>query len=112
MTRGAMEPRWVNNSSLFNKPLQGSAAERITVCSASGTIGAILAGLLGLDISPLLAAALGLTLFTSAFLAEIWRGCVQSIPEGQWEATDSLESSVYIQYVLARIAEADTLKKL
>ncbi|WP_406564665.1 hypothetical protein [Marinobacter psychrophilus] len=26
--------------------------------------------------------------------------------------TDSLESSVYIQYVLARIAEADMLKKL
>lgn len=46
--------------------------------------------LLGLEISPLLAAALGLTLFTSAFLAEIWRGCVQSIPQGQWEASDSL----------------------
>ncbi|AKO53391.1 amino acid ABC transporter permease [Marinobacter psychrophilus] len=53
--------------------------------------------LMGLDISPLLAAALGLTLFTSAFLAEIWRGCVQSIPEGQWEATDSLAFSYWEQ---------------
>jgi polar amino acid transport system permease protein len=53
--------------------------------------------LMGLDISPLLAAALGLTLFTSAFLAEIWRGCVQSIPAGQWEATDSLAFSYWEQ---------------
>lgn len=46
--------------------------------------------LLGVDVSPWLAAALGLTLFTSAFLAEIWRGCVESIPRGQWEASESL----------------------
>ncbi|WP_111495327.1 amino acid ABC transporter permease [Marinobacter bohaiensis] len=49
--------------------------------------------LLGLDVSPWVAAALGLTLFTSAFLAEIWRGCVESIPRGQWEASGSLAFS-------------------
>lgn len=47
-------------------------------------------GLLGMDISPLFTAALGLTLFTSAYLAEIWRGCVESIASGQWEAGESL----------------------
>lgn len=46
--------------------------------------------LLGLDVSPWLAAALGLTLFTSAYLAEIWRGCVESLPRGQWEASSGL----------------------
>jgi polar amino acid transport system permease protein len=46
--------------------------------------------LLGLDVSPWLAAALALTLFTSAFLAEIWRGCVEAIAKGQWEASASL----------------------
>lgn len=46
--------------------------------------------LMGADISPWLAAALALTLFTSAYLAEIWRGCVQSISHGQWEASASL----------------------
>jgi polar amino acid transport system permease protein len=37
-----------------------------------------------------MAAAIALTLFTSAYLAEIWRGCVESIPNGQWEASASL----------------------
>ena len=46
--------------------------------------------LLGVDVSPWLAAAVALTLFTSAFLAEIWRGCVESIGRGQWEAAESL----------------------
>lgn len=50
-------------------------------------------GLLGFDISPLFTAALGLTLFTSAYLSEIWRGCVESIARGQWEAGESLALS-------------------
>ena len=47
-------------------------------------------GLVGIDVSPWLAAGLALTLFTSAFLAEIWRGCVEAIPRGQWHAGASL----------------------
>jgi polar amino acid transport system permease protein len=47
-------------------------------------------GLLGINTSAWLAAAAGLTLYTSAFLTEIWRGCVESIPRGQWEASQSL----------------------
>lgn len=46
--------------------------------------------LIGLEVPPWLAAALGLTLFTSAYLGEIWRGCVEAIPQGQWEASASL----------------------
>jgi His/Glu/Gln/Arg/opine family amino acid ABC transporter permease subunit len=42
--------------------------------------------LLGLEVSPWLAASLALTFWTSAFLTEIWRGCVESLPKGQWEA--------------------------
>ena len=47
-------------------------------------------GLMGLDISAWTAAGLALTLYSSAFLTEIWRGCVDAIPRGQWEAADSL----------------------
>jgi len=46
--------------------------------------------LLGIETSPWAAAAIALTLYTSAFLAEIWRGCVAAIPKGQWEAAASL----------------------
>ena len=46
--------------------------------------------LFGIDVSPWLAASLALTLWTAAFLAEIWRGCVEAIPKGQWEASSSL----------------------
>ncbi len=53
--------------------------------------------LLGLDISPWTAAAVSLTLFTSAYLAEIWRGCVEAVPKGQWEASASLAMSRYQQ---------------
>ncbi|PWC51472.1 amino acid ABC transporter permease [Azospirillum sp. TSA6c] len=48
------------------------------------------ATVIGIDMSPWVAAAVGLTLNTSAFLGEIWRGCIQSVPRGQWEAASSL----------------------
>ena len=46
--------------------------------------------LIGFDVPAWLAAGLALTLWTGAFLAEIWRGCVESISKGQWEASSSL----------------------
>jgi polar amino acid transport system permease protein len=46
--------------------------------------------LFGINTSPWVAAAIALTLYTSAFLTEIWRGCVAAIPRGQWEAAKSL----------------------
>ena len=46
--------------------------------------------MLGFRIEPWTAAVLGLTFFASAYLAEIWRGCVAAIPRGQWEAAQSL----------------------
>lgn len=49
--------------------------------------------LFGINTSAWVAAALALTLYTSAFLAEIWRGCVAAIPRGQWEAAQSLALS-------------------
>jgi polar amino acid transport system permease protein len=46
--------------------------------------------LLGIEVSPLLAAAVALILYAGAFLAEIWRGCVDAVPRGQWEASAAL----------------------
>ena len=50
-------------------------------------------GLFGINTSPWVAASAGLTLYTSAFLTEIWRGCVAAVPRGQWEASQSLALS-------------------
>jgi polar amino acid transport system permease protein len=71
--------------------------------------------LFGIEVSPWVAASLGLTLWTAAFLAEIWRGCVEAIPKGQWEASSSLALSFVEQmrYVIlpqaAKIAIAPTV---
>jgi len=46
--------------------------------------------LLGVNVTPWLAASTALILWTAAFLAEIWRGCVEAVPKGQWEASSSL----------------------
>ncbi len=44
----------------------------------------------GLDVPPLVAAGVAFTLYASAFLGEIWRGAIESIPRGQWEAGAAL----------------------
>ena len=72
-------------------------------------------GLFGIDVSPWVAAGAALTLYASAYLAEIWRGCVDAIPRGQWEAADSLALSFgeKLRHVVApqalRIAVAPTV---
>ena len=48
------------------------------------------APVLGLDLNPWLAASIALILNTSAFLGEIWRGCIEAVPRGQWEASQAL----------------------
>lgn len=71
--------------------------------------------LLGFDTSAWFAAAAALTLYSSAFLVEIWHGCVRAVPKGQWEAAQSLALSFgeQLRYVIfpqaARVAVAPTV---
>lgn len=46
--------------------------------------------LLGIETSAWFAASLALTLWVSAYLSEIWRGCVEAVPKGQWSAGSAL----------------------
>jgi len=48
------------------------------------------APVLGLEINPWIAAGVALILNSAAFLGEIWRGCIEAIPRGQWEAAEAL----------------------
>ena len=42
------------------------------------------------ELSALAAAGLAMTIYSSAFLGEIWRGCIQAVPRNQWEAAECL----------------------
>ena len=58
--------------------------------------------LFGLNVSAWTAAALALTLYSSAYLTEIWRGCVNSVAKGQWEASSALALTLreQLRYVI------------
>lgn len=69
----------------------------------------------GYGINPWVAAGVALTLHASAFLGEIWRGCIEAVPSGQGEASHALGLSYkdrMISVILpqaARIAVAPTV---
>jgi polar amino acid transport system permease protein len=49
--------------------------------------------IIGLELPPFLAASASLAVYASAYLAEIWRGSIESVPFQQWEASASLAHS-------------------
>jgi polar amino acid transport system permease protein len=48
---------------------------------------------IGFKVSPLTAAGASLTIYVGAYLGEIWRGCIESVPRPQWEAAECLALS-------------------
>ena len=62
--------------------------------------------LAGFDLPPLLAAAVSLGIYVSAYLAEIWRGAIEAVPFQQWEASASLALNRAQQYRYVIIPQA------
>jgi polar amino acid transport system permease protein len=60
----------------------------------------------GYDFGRLNSAAVALSMFTAAFLGEIWRGCIESVPKTQWEAAASLGISRLHQLILVILPQA------
>ena len=58
--------------------------------------------LIGLDLPPIVAASISLALYVSGYLADIWRGAIQSVAWQQWEASGSLAMtrSQQLRYVI------------
>jgi polar amino acid transport system permease protein len=54
--------------------------------------------LFGIQLPSFLAASASLAIYASAYLAEIWRGSIESVPYQQWEASSSLALSRSQQY--------------
>ncbi|MEL7333331.1 MAG: amino acid ABC transporter permease [Cyanobacteria bacterium J06560_2] len=59
-----------------------------------------------INLSTWTAAAIALTTYSSAFLADIWRGSVQSIPIGQWEASKALGMTYFKQLITVILPQA------
>ncbi len=72
-------------------------------------------GIFGIDVNPWGAAAIGLSLHASAFLGEIWKGCVDAVPRTQREAAECLALTrwqAFVDVILpqaARIATPPTV---
>lgn len=45
---------------------------------------------LGIQVSPLMAATLSMTVWVGAYFGEFWRGAIQAVPRAQWEAAECL----------------------
>jgi polar amino acid transport system permease protein len=62
--------------------------------------------LVGIDVSPWVAAAISLSLYAGAYLAEIWRGAVDAIPPGQWDASAAMGMGYLLQLALVILPQA------
>ncbi|MBN4665604.1 amino acid ABC transporter permease [Pandoraea nosoerga] len=60
----------------------------------------------GFELPAIVAAALALMVYTSAYLGDIWRGCVQAMPRAQWEAAECLSFSRWQTLRLVIIPQA------
>ncbi|MDP9877723.1 polar amino acid transport system permease protein [Variovorax boronicumulans] len=69
----------------------------------------------GFDLPALVAAGMAMTAYSSAYLGEIWKGCIQAVPRTQWEAAEciALRPLQRVAYVIlpqaVRIAIAPTV---
>ena len=65
--------------------------------------------IVGVEVSPWVAAAASYSIYAGAFLGEIWRGCLQAIPKTQWEAGASLGLSFTSQLRYIIVPQATRL---
>lgn len=89
-----------NAAAVYIQVLQGTPLLVLLFLSYFGV------SIAGLNVPPLLAAALSLTFYTGAFLGEIWRGCIQSVTPTQWEAAECLGLSRFAQYFYVVLPQA------
>ncbi|MDB9524700.1 amino acid ABC transporter permease [Oscillatoria sp. CS-180] len=62
--------------------------------------------LFGWNLSAWAAASIALTTYTSAYLADIWRGSVEAVPLGQWEASRALGMKYFQQLIKVILPQA------
>ena len=63
----------------------------------------------GLSLPALVAAGIAMMVYVSAYLGDIWRGCVQAMPAPQWEAAECLSLTRWQTLRLVIIPQARRL---
>ena len=83
-------------SALYIQLIQGTPVLIVLFLSYYGL------AIFGVKISPMIAAGLAMTIFSSAYLGEIWRGCIEGVQRQQWEASGALAMNRYqqLRYVI------------
>ncbi len=82
-----ISPNWIISitSSLYIQLIQGIPLLVLMGLAFFGP------NLLGMgDVSALGAATISMSIYSSAYLGEIWRGCIESVARPQWEAAECL----------------------
>ena len=83
--------------------LRGLAVVYVQVLQGTPLLILMFLGFFGLNLMgfqrlpAIVAAGAAMTLFASAYLGEIWRGCIQSVARTQWEAAECLGLSRWAQ---------------
>lgn len=60
----------------------------------------------GVDLPPMVAASVSMTVYVSGYLGDIWRGAIESVPKQQWEAAESLAMTRRQQYQYVILPQA------
>ncbi|MCA1326690.1 amino acid ABC transporter permease [Herbaspirillum sp. alder98] len=63
----------------------------------------------GFALPALVAAGIAMMVYTSAYLGDIWRGCVEAMPKPQWEASECLSLTRWQTLRLVIIPQATRL---
>jgi polar amino acid transport system permease protein len=100
MARAARKPWISRTASLYVQLVQGIPLPVIMFVVYFGM------SIYGYNVSALVAAGMAMTLYSSAFLGEIWKGCLQSVPKTQWEAGECLALTSYQRFVYVILPQA------
>jgi polar amino acid transport system permease protein len=92
LLRVARQPAARMSALVYIQAIQGTPVLMLLFLSYYGL------SLAGLELPPLVAAGLSMSLYASAYLGEIWRGAIQSVPRQQWEAGACLALTTWQQY--------------
>jgi len=98
LARGKRGLRWI--ASGYVKLVQGIPLPVIMFLSYFGL------SIAGFELSALVAAAVAMTAYSSAYLAEIWKGCIQAVSRTQWEAAECLALTPWQRAIFVILPQA------